>query len=81
VQNPKPPKPRAFYLDRIQDESGVSGTGAVATGAIMPSGRAVMEWITKKTPTGSLGVYDSIDDLEGVHGHNGKSKVRYFDEA
>lgn len=74
----KPPK--CFYLNRSDDESGVSGTGPVAVGVQLPSGRCVLEWLTKVTPTGSLGVYDTVADVEAVHGHKGKTKVVFFGE-
>lgn len=48
---------KEFYLERLEDESGVSGTGTVAVGVIFPSGKAVMEWTTELS---SLAVYDSI---------------------
>lgn len=67
---------RQFYLERYIDESGVSGTGIVACGVILPSGRVVMEWVTG---IASLGVYDSVDEVETVHGHGGKTRVVFTD--
>lgn len=63
---------KEFYLNRIEDESGVSGTGVVARGVIFPSGKAVLEWQTFHT---SLCIYNNISDVESIHGHNGKTKV------
>lgn len=41
-----------FYLVRHQDVSGVSGTGIVAYGVVLPSGQAVMAWNSRfKTVT------------------------------
>lgn len=74
-----PPKIRKFHLKRNIDESGVSGTGVVAVGVILPSGRAIIEWVSKRTSANSLGIYDDIEDLEAVHGHQGATKV-VFDE-
>lgn len=61
-----------FYLKRNEDESGVSGTGIVAVGVILPSGHCVLEWLTF---TSSIAIYKSINDLIEIHGHNGKTKL------
>lgn len=61
-----------FWLKRIEDESGVSGTGIVAEGVMFSNGKCVLSWLTKHT---SVAVYDSIDELEAIHGHNGKTVI------
>ena len=61
---------KEFYLKRIEDESGVSGTGIVARGVVLPSGKAVLEWQTFHT---SLCIYQNIQDVEAIHGHHGKT--------
>lgn len=53
-----------FILERASDAIGKSGTGIIAKGAVMPSGRVVMEWTTK---VGSLVTHNSIDDLMAIH--------------
>jgi hypothetical protein len=63
---------KEFYLKRIEDESGVSGTGIVARGVVLPSGKAILEWQTFHT---SLGIYNNIQDVESIHGHHGKTLV------
>jgi len=63
---------RHFYLLRKEDVSGTSGTGIVARGVILPSGKAVMEWTSFHT---SLGVFDRFEDVEKIHGHEGKTEV------
>jgi hypothetical protein len=65
-------KIRPFYLERIEDESNVSGTGVVAVGAIYPSGICIVEWLSFTT---SLNQYKNIDHVKEVHGHGGKTKV------
>lgn len=75
----KPPKISKFYLNRVEDESGVSGTGIVAVGVKLPSGRCILEWVSKRTSANSLGIYDDMDDLKKVHGHDGKTEVVYYD--
>lgn len=61
-----------FYLKRNEDESGVSGTGIVARGVILPSGHCVLEWLTF---TSSIAIYKSINDVQEIHGHGGKTEV------
>jgi hypothetical protein len=61
-----------FYLQRNIDESGVSGTGIVARGVILPSGTCVLEWQTFHS---SIAHYKNIADVEAIHGHEGKTQV------
>lgn len=63
---------KEFFLQRLEDESGISGTGIVARGMIMPSGKVILEWQTFHS---SLGIYNNIGDVEAIHGHNGKTLV------
>lgn len=65
---------RQFYLQRDEDESGVSGTGKVAVGVVLPTGRCVMEWHGEKY-VHSIGIYQNIDEIVTIHGHNGKTKI------
>ena len=59
-----------FYLKRVEDETGISGTGVVVCGCIFPSGIVVVEWQTFHS---SIGIYKNIQDVEAIHGHNGKT--------
>ncbi len=63
---------KQFYLKRNIDESGISGTGIVAQGVIFPNGKCCMSW---NTQTSSIAIYDSINDIKTIHGHEGKTKV------
>lgn len=63
---------KKFYLKRIEDESGVSGTGIVAQGIIFDNGKCAMSW---NTTTSSIAIYNSIQDVKTIHGHCGKTKV------
>ncbi|MFZ5879133.1 MAG: hypothetical protein ACOY0R_07175 [Chloroflexota bacterium] len=64
---------RNFWLNRLEDESGVSGTGMVAEGTQFENGKCVLAWIT--TQFQSIGIYNSIEEVERIHGHNGKTLV------
>lgn len=61
-----------FYLQRDEDVSGTSGEGIVARGVVLPSGKVVMEWLTFHS---SVAIYSNIQDVELIHGHEGKTKV------
>jgi len=65
---------KTFLLVRDIDMSGVSGVGVVACGVVFPTGKAVLNWLTE---TSSVAVYDSIEDLIFIHGHDGKTRVVY----
>lgn len=63
---------QSFYLLREVDVSGTSGIGIVAMGVILPSGKVVMEWTSFHT---SVALYNNIQDVELIHGHDGRTKV------
>ena len=63
---------RTFHLLRLADESGVSGTGWVAEGAVFSNGWVVLAWLGE---TPSLNFYPSIKDVEAIHGHGGSTRI------
>ncbi len=67
---------RTFKLVRNEDESGVSGTGEVAEGVEFKNGKCVMCW---DTTTSSIAVYENVQDLIDIHGHQGKTLVKFED--
>lgn len=66
---------KLFYLNRIEDESGVSGVGIVAEGIQFSNGKCVLSWLTEHS---SIAIYDNIDDLKAIHGHNGKTVIEFL---
>lgn len=69
---------RVFYLVRIEDETGTSGTGIVAEGVLWSGGDVSVRWLGEAPcvhywPGG-------IDHVRRVHGHRGKTKVVWADE-
>ena len=72
------PAPRRFWLVRQEDPSGVSGIGTVAEGAVFSDARVVLSWLTHG---GSLGIYSSMESLEEIHGHGGKTQVVWIDRG
>lgn len=67
---------RRFELVRAEDVSGVSGTGIVAKGVEFDDGVCVMRWCGVKTSTA---IYSSSKELVDIHGHEGRTELRYTD--
>lgn len=66
---------QTFVLYREVDETGVSGTGVVAEGVEFSDGSVAMKWIVGDHRSTVL--WESIDGVIAVHGHGGKTVVRY----
>ena len=70
----KPKKPaklcaqgiRTFTVCRINDESGVSGTGIVIEGITLATGQCVVHWLYPP-PRGGIAIFDSMSDFVKVH--------------
>lgn len=76
---------RRFRLVRSEDVHGQSGTGVVAWGIQYPDGRGSVHWKTRVFPDGRVVVgntasWDSIEDLEYIHGHEGRTIVEWLDD-
>ncbi|WP_041560288.1 hypothetical protein [Nocardia farcinica] len=67
---------RTFVLERAEDVSGVSGTGTVAEGIELPDGRVAIRWCVGEHR--STVVWDSLESVEKIHGHNGATAVRFL---
>lgn len=67
---------RTFYLRRLEDETGTSGTGVVAEGVELTNGQVVLHWLTIYS---SIAVYPTMKELINIHGHEGKTIVEYYD--
>lgn len=68
---------RTFYLQRDEDETGISGTGKVAEGVEFSDGTVVIRWQTRGNDHHSTVVWDGLDDVVAIHGHNGKTRIVY----
>lgn len=70
---------KRFQLNRWDDESGISGTGVVLRGVIMPSGKVVIEW---REPMTTITIYENIDMFRKIHvdSHPGCSEIQWIDE-
>jgi hypothetical protein len=68
---------KTFELIRIEDASGVSGTGSVAEGVEFTDGTVALRW---RGDLACTGVYDSVEHVIKIHGHEGKTIVVYHEE-
>lgn len=68
---------RRFHFIREKDASGVSGVGKVAEGCLFQdTGQVVVHWLGEHS---CINIYQSIDDVIFIHGHNGSTKVIFDD--
>lgn len=63
---------KLFYVRRDEDIHGNTGTGIVAEGVIFSDGRGSLRWIADVATTVN---FERIEDIETIHGHDGKSVV------
>lgn len=63
---------RLFYLNRLEDPSGVSGVGQVAEGVVFNDGQVVLSWIGRHH---AISIWPSIEHMLAIHGHEGKTFV------
>ena len=70
--------PARFYMNRLSDVTGVSGTGRVVSGVIMPSGKVLLEW---QSPHQTIGIYDNIQQFLTIHveSHPDSNEVVFID--
>jgi len=67
---------RRFHLLRSEDISGLSGCGIVACGVVFDDGKVAMEWTGNHS---SINIYSNIEDVEYLHGHQGRTQVIWED--
>jgi hypothetical protein len=73
--------PRPFVLMRLDDETGLSGTGVVAWGVLFPDGKAVTRWCGTTTDVRQTCVWDDLEHVRAVHGHDGKTSIIWTDDG
>jgi len=69
---------RTFHLYRDEDESGVSGTGVVAEGVLLTNTKVIVSWLTIHK---SIAIYDSLAEMQAIHGHGGKTRIVWDDDV
>lgn len=68
--------PKLFEVIRTEDCSGVSGCGKVADGVQFDNGQVIIQWTCRKSNQ-SLEVHHSVDGFIEIHGHNGKTTIKW----
>jgi hypothetical protein len=68
---------RDFVLIRDKDLTGKSGIGVVAEGVVFMDGFAILKWLREPY---ALGIYETIDALISVHGHEGNTRVEFIEK-
>lgn len=68
--------PRRFKLIRRNDVTGVSGEGHVADGVQWPDSTCALRW---RTQVATHALYDSVEHVEHIHGHDGATSVEFTD--
>ena len=67
---------RRFRFNRVEDETGLSGTGHVAYGVVFNNGLCALTWNSMHR---CVNVYTSYAEMMAVHGHNGKTEIEWLD--
>lgn len=78
TKDESPSAPRRFRLVRDADVSGVSGVGIVAYGVEWSDGQAVLRWCAFLRSTA---VYNDVDELMRIHGHEGATRLEWLDST
>lgn len=55
---------RRFYLNRVNDQTGISRTGRVLEGILTQSGKVFVEW---RPPHSTMGIYNSLTEFKTIH--------------
>ena len=69
---------RRFYLVRLNDHSGVSGTGVIAEGCCFSDWTCHIRWLTELR---SEGRYPNPEEMMKIHGHDGGTILYWLDET
>jgi hypothetical protein len=69
---------RDFILIREKDITGKSGTGIVAEGVVFTDGFAIIKWLREPY---ALGIYETLEALISVHGHEGNTHVEFIEKS
>jgi hypothetical protein len=70
---------RNFHLERIEDVTGVSGTGIVAEGTLFSDGQAVIHWVVGKHHTTTPHL--SMESVQDIHSHQGRTRIVWHDQG
>jgi len=66
---------------RDEDETGISGTGVVAEGVEYSDGKVALRWQTHHSDHHSTVIWENIESVYFIHGHNGKTRIVFADDV
>lgn len=66
-------------LIRLEDVSGVSGTGIVADVIQLRTGKVIVSWLPSQSNVSQIEIFDSEQDLLAIHGHEGKTDLIWME--
>ena len=69
---------KTFKLRRLEDLSGVSGTGIVAEGTQYHDGQITMSWFGRFH---TITVAPDIETIERIHGHEGRTVIEWDSDS
>lgn len=75
------PGAATFVLRRTTDVTGLSGTGVVADGVTFPDGKTVTRWRGGTTGVAQTCVWDNIQHVRRIHGHDGATRIEFVPYA
>jgi len=58
---------RTFELFRLDDETGISGSGKVLEGCVFSDGECIIRWLSQTSPGHSTAVFDSFGLFMSIH--------------
>ena len=70
---------KRFWLNRLEDPTGCSGTGIVVEGIQFTNGRCRYWWFPGTLGVATEGGADTIEEVIKTHGHNGKTVLVWAD--
>lgn len=70
--------PRRFVFERHEDESGISGEGVALEGVVFPHGGVILMWLGEVR---SIVEWPSLEVALAMHGHEGKTRLKWLDPA
>lgn len=58
---------RTFEVFRVEDETGISGSGKVLEGCVFSDGECVVRWVAETSPGHSTSIFPSFGSFMSIH--------------
>jgi hypothetical protein len=70
---------RRFGVWRTRDITGVSGTGWVMAGCVLPDGQVVTQWVNSPLGITTVTIWPGLEGVLAIHGHSGSTELIWLD--